>query len=153
MKICICWLVSGTLLFVAPAARAACSVTATGVAYGVYNPLSGLPTDGVGTVTLTCSGLVVLTAYSIRLNAGTYGTYAARQMANGGSRLDYNLYTDVAHSQVWGDGSGGTATVDGLALGILLPTSYPHTVYGRISSGQSVSAGSYSDTITVTVNY
>lgn len=51
---------------------------------------------------------------------------------------------------VWGDGSGGTATVSGA---LALPGAIDHTVYGRLPARQNVGAGAYTDTLTVTLNF
>jgi spore coat protein U-like protein len=71
-------------------------------------------------------------------------------MANGANLLNYAVYTDSARSTVWGDGgAGATATIDGTGSG----TAQSTTIYGRIPAGQTVPAGSYSDTVNVTVTY
>lgn len=145
---------------------ASCSVSATGVAFGAYNHLSGSPLDSTGTVTVQCTGGGLLSAknvsYTIQLNAGSSGSFSPRKLASGANLLDYNLYRNSARTTIWGNGSGGTSTVGGsFTLGncvlFLLCSdeteSRNHTVYGRIPASQNVPAGSYSDTITVTVNY
>jgi spore coat protein U-like protein len=73
-------------------------------------------------------------------------------MSSGANKLSYNLYTDTNHNYVWGDGTGGTSTdSDSYYLSILTARNYP--VYGLIPSGQNAAAGSYADTIIVTVSY
>ena len=98
------------LLTLAPvAARAACTVSANLLAFGVYPPFSGTPTDSTGEVRVQCSsGFTGL--YTIALNAGlnSGGSFANRQMASGANRLSYQLYRDAARTSVWGDGTGGT---------------------------------------------
>jgi spore coat protein U-like protein len=66
-------------------------------------------------------------------------------MVSGPDSLGYNLYTDAARTQVWGDFfNGGTIQV--------APAGTPARldVYGRIPAGQNVATGSYTDSITVT---
>jgi spore coat protein U-like protein len=142
------WLLAGT-------AGAACSVSATAVSFGSYDPLSPLNTDATGTVTVTCSGLLnVLVSYEVLLSRGGAGSYTPRRMASGGNTLDYNLYTNITRSTIWGDNTGGSSRVTGsMLVQLLVPTSNLHTVYGRIPAQQNVAAGLYADTITVTVNY
>lgn len=148
------WLGALALAVMVPTAQAACSVSTSSVAFGTYNPLSGSPNDSTGSVTVNCSFLLALAlSYTISFSAGSYGSYATRKMASGTSRLNYNLYTDLLRSQVWGDGSAGTSTVPGGSLIALLVYSQIHPVYGRIPSGQAVSSGSYADSITVTLTY
>lgn len=120
-----------------------CTVNAGSVVFGDYDTLSQQALDGAGTISVSCSPA---TSYSLALSTGG-GSYAQRELAGIGSVLDYNLYTSVSRSIVWGDGSGSSATVSGEG------DSANHTVYGRIPAQQNVKAGSYSDSIVVTVTF
>jgi spore coat protein U-like protein len=149
-------------LFASAAGAATCSVTGLPVAFGNYGSPNGSQTDTSGTITVTCTPDLILLAcrtnYTVSLSTGTAGSYSPRQLASGANRLNYNLYTSATRTTVWGSGAGGTATVAGtINAGILglicLAGSNDHTVYGRIPASQNVSAGSYGDTITVTVTY
>lgn len=137
-------------------ALAACTVTASGVAFGGYTFTNPVPTDATGNVQVSCSllGLISLdVSYTILLSPGGSGSYAPRQMSSGANQLQYNLYTGAGHSVVWGDGTAGTSIVsDGYFLG-LFTTVRNYTVYGRLPAGQNTPAGAYTDAITVTVNY
>lgn len=149
------WGLAVVLLGLSGTAGAVCSVGATAVGFGGYNPLSALNTDTTGTVTVTCSGLLsVLVSYEILLSRGGAGSYTPRRMASGGNTLNYNLYTNITRITIWGDNTGGSSKVTGsILVQLLFPTSVNHTVYGRIPAQQNVAPGSYTDTITVTVNY
>jgi len=130
-----------------------CTTSAQPVAFGNYDPLSASATDSTGDVSVTCTNLVSLFVnYTVSLSTGG-GSYATRQMASGANRLNYNLYTDLTHLLVWGDGTSGTSKVSAGFLVVVLGITAHHTVYGRIPARQNASVGSYSDTITVTVNY
>jgi spore coat protein U-like protein len=131
-----------------------CTAQASGVTFGIYDPFNSTPTDATGTVSVTCSGVVgVAVSYTILLSPGGSGSYAARTVTSGASTLTYNLYTSAAHAVVWGDGSAGTSTISDSYLfnGGSITRDYP--VYGRILAAQNATVGTYSDTITVTVNY
>jgi len=132
-----------------------CSVSATGVAFGNYNPTSSSPTNATGNVHVFCTVFLVSVGAqtNISLNTGGSGSYAPRKMSSGANLLTYNLYKEVGHTTVWGDGSGGTGIWTDNALIAVLGTSIDHTIYGGIPAGQYVAAGSYTDTITVTVEY
>lgn len=154
-------MLAGALMFAPSPAKAACAplslctctVTATGVSFGNYNVVNAAPTDSTGTVRVRCTLLVALAgSFTVDLSTGSSGTYAQRTLHNGPSSLDYNLYTDVARTQIWGNGSGGSFRVT-RNFTALLSVDQTVTVYGRIRSGQNVPAGSYSDTIIVTVTY
>lgn len=154
-RIVLAFVLPAVLFCYSSSGQAACSVTASGVAYGSYIAASPLPTDGVGTVTVGCDGVVsLLVGYDILLSSGNSGSFAVREMFNGPDSLQYNLYTDLLRTSVWGDGTGGSDSLSGSILIQLLVTIYnTHTVYGRIFAGQYVPGGLYADTITVTVNY
>lgn len=132
-----------------------CMVSANPVAFGNYDPVSATPLDATGQVTVTCTAVVSISvSYVIQISPGSSGSASARTMAGvPGSSLPYNLYTTSARSTIWGDGSGGTGTVsDGYALALLLVArNYP--VYARIPARAAVVAGSYTDTLVITVNY
>lgn len=135
------------LLAISPRADAqlGCSISASGVAFGSYSPFSGSPVDSSGTVQVQC---LLALGFEVTLSTGQ-GSFAVREMKSGGSALQYNLYTSSARSNIWGDGTSGTATRNG-SLGIFLsPVTF--TIYGRIPAGQNPVVGSYSDTITATV--
>jgi spore coat protein U-like protein len=146
------------LLAISPAAHAllqSCSFTATDVQFGTYSPLSAAPLDITGTVTVSCTVTLVglLEAWDIRFSTGSSNSFTTRQMTQGATTLSYNLYTDTAHTQIWGDGTAGTFYDADLILLSIGTNNYPYTVYGRVPVGQDKRAGTYSDTITVTLNY
>lgn len=132
-----------------------CTVSAVPVSFGLYNPLSGAPAVATGTVSVSCTVtlLGLLESWTIALGTGNSGSFSARQMANGASRLSYNLYTSAAYANVWGDGSGSTALVNGSALLGVGTTNTDYTVYGRIPARQDAAAGTFTDTIVITLNY
>jgi len=70
-------------------------------------------------------------------------------MTDGSNTLEYNLYTDAGRTTVWGDGTASSVTAAGTGSG----AQQSLTVYGRIPASQSVPAGSYSDTVTATINF
>jgi spore coat protein U-like protein len=140
------------VLFASGAARleaAQCSISTTPVVFGTYNVFSSAPVDSTGTVSYQCNGgakNVLLT-----MTRGQSVTYLPRQLEKGSEKLTYNLFLDAARTTIWGDfsaGTGGYSNVD--------PPNkqdFNVTVYGRIPAGQDISAGSYSDTVTVLMNF
>lgn len=152
--LCIC----ASMLFPAPA-RAACSllsecsctVTATGVSFGNYDSVGTADKDATGSVRVRCTLLIAIAgSFRIDLSTGGSGSYAPRRMQGPSGTLPYNLYADPLHLQVWGTGATQGVTRVFLALLAIDDTT---TIYGRIPGGQNVGAGSYGDTITVTVTY
>lgn len=125
-----------------------CAVSAGDLAFGTYSASSGTATTASSAIQVTCTTSL---AYTIGLDGGTTaGDVTARAMSDGASHtLGYGLYTSSGYSTIWGDGTGGTATVAGTGNGAAQSV----TVYGRIPAAQFVTAGNYSDLVTVTVNY
>lgn len=136
-----------------------CTLSATGVAFGVYDAASTAPTDSAGNVSVRCThvgGGAVKTSYSITLSTGASGAYAQRRMRAGTSFLNYNLFRDATRLQVWGNGTGGSALVGGTLLvnpGNFVINEVSHPIYGRIPAQQAADTGSYSDTILVTLTF
>tara|TARA_R110002049_G_scaffold187172_5_gene355428 strand:- start:1266 stop:1763 length:498 start_codon:yes stop_codon:yes gene_type:complete len=133
-----------------------CSISADDVSFGTYDPLSGSNHDATGEVRVTCGALIasVSVSYTISLSSGSSGTAMSRSMANGGSTLAYNLYTNPSRTNVWGNGAGGTVTLgNSYTLSLLFPKTDAFPVYGRIPPGQTVGAGSYSDSLVATVTF
>ena len=142
------------LALAGPAWGQSCTASASGESFGTYNPLSGTATTSTATLTVTCQNTVsVLISYTVALDGGGGGAVNARSMAGGGGRLPYQLYRDPARTQVWGDGSGGSATLtDGYLLGVT-SVLRSYAAYGVIPAGSRVAAGTYSDLITIVLSY
>lgn len=139
-----------------PARSQTCTTSATTLAFGVYNGTSGAATDSVGTVSVQCQALVALSIpYTVGLSAGSSGTFANRRLRNGTNGLDYQIYSNVGRSQVWGDGTGGAPAVNGSILLTVGNLSLLSTLsaYGRIAGRQNVPGGVYTDTIQVILIY
>ncbi|MGJ0516041.1 MAG: Csu type fimbrial protein [Methylomicrobium sp.] len=142
-------LLLSNIFFLAKAYALFCSVNSSGLSFGSFSPLTDNTADSTGTINVSCDALE---SYTIALSPGGSGTYSPRLMANGGNYLQYNLYRDAGHSQIWGNGTGGSYTVSD---SILLLGSKNYTVYGRIplSTQRGAMVGNYSDSISVTVTY
>lgn len=103
--------------------------------------------DQSSTIQIQCTNT---TPYHIGLNAGTGSgaTVASRLLSNGGATITYSLYTDLAHTIVWGN-TIGTDAVAATGSG----ASQPYVVYGHIPPQTTPAPGAYTDMITVTVSY
>jgi spore coat protein U-like protein len=135
-----------------------CSVSAVGPAFGVYSPLNATPTYANGSITATCtllSGGTTSVSLVSSYSTGSSGSYATRTLLAGTQLLDYNLYFDAAYTQIRGNGTGGSQ--QGGANFTLTPSAptgqTTSIIYGRIPAAQDVGAGSYMDTIVVTITY
>ncbi len=158
--------VAGTLLIASGTAGAAirqttfgvsavvnpnCLVSAQALAFGGYDGTAAK--TGTSNITVRCS---TGTTYAVSLSSGG-GTFAQRLLSGSGvNSLQYNLFTTLAASTIWGDGTPGTATVPGLGAGMASGSAQTHTVFGELPDNafnQGAPSGNYNDTITVTVTY
>jgi spore coat protein U-like protein len=136
-----------------PLSACSCTVTATGVSFGSYDPLSQVDNGSTGTIRVVCTLILALGgSFTIDLSTGASGSYTQRSLKKGASILAYNLFSDSAYSQIWGNGTGGSTRVSQSFTSLLI-VDRTVTVYGRIPAGQNVPAGAYADTIVVTVTY
>jgi spore coat protein U-like protein len=125
-----------------------CDVTATNLEFGNYFDGASTPTDAQSTVEVKCvSGL----SYDVGLGNGGHasgsGNYIRHMQRNGGSELlHYGLFIDAARNNPW---FMTTNFQTGTGTGVF----QSYNVYGRITVGQNVPTGDYSDTVTVTVSW
>ena len=127
-----------------------CSVTASDVAFGAFEPLDNSALDSTGIVEVTCGALVLglLVAYDIELSTGGAGGFVPRRMSNGTHTLNYNLYRDAGRTQVWGNGGGGTFRVSDSYLLTVNNTKRSYTIHGRIPATPDARPGAiYTDNL------
>jgi spore coat protein U-like protein len=139
------------LIAYSTAVQARCDVTSTPLSFGTYDVFSATPVRSSATIGVTCtSGGVQLVTITVGPSIGS-GGFNPRQMvqSGGADRLGYNLFIDPGLTQIWGDGTG-----TGSAVIVNVSNSQPFngTAYGIIFARQNVSAGAYSDVLTVTIN-
>lgn len=126
-----------------------CTVSTSALNFGSVDTLSASAVDGSGGISVTCTNGTGWTA-AADAGGGSGATFATRRMSQGANLLSYSLYTDAARTNVWGDGTGSTVTIGNTGTGAAQNV----TVYGRIPGSQSSApAGSYADTVSVTVTY
>ncbi|MBC8412148.1 MAG: spore coat protein U domain-containing protein [Nitrospira sp.] len=123
-----------------------CSVSANPLRFG---ELAGSPDNAAAasSVVVTCtSGL----SYEVSFSAGDNALSEERRMFNptapaGEEYLSYKLCRDSSCTAQWAIGSGSSDTGSG--------TGQTVDVFGSINAGQSFTVGTYSDTVTVNINY
>jgi spore coat protein U-like protein len=153
-------LLVGAILLVCSSSRAyallqSCSVSATALSFGPYDPSSATARDSTGTVTVTCTAILlgVSASWDILLSTGSSGSFTPRRLLSGGNSMQYNLYIDAGRTQVWGDATGTTAKVSDSRFVVVGTSQYSYTTYGRIPALQNLAPGTYTDAITVTLNF
>jgi len=127
-----------------------CLVSATSLNFGSYTGVGAL--TGSSDVKVRCTNG---SGYTLKLSPGS-GTYATRLLTSGSNSLQYNLFTDGAYTSIWGDGTSSTAVVTGTGAGLATASEITHPVYGQLpdnTTNEAAPAGSYADSITVTVEY
>lgn len=138
-------LVVGVIAMQALPAIAACGVYGDGVAFGVYqSPFQRTDLLSSGSIRVTCDQASVGAAYQLRLRPGQIDSGWKSYLTNGQDKLYYNLFLDPGRSAIWGDGTAGTVTYQGLTS---LMESI--SVFAAAYKNQSLSPGSYSDTVTI----
>lgn len=123
----------------------ACTVSATDMQFGNAGLLDIGVHDATSSVSVKC---VNATAYKIGLDNGLHASGTTRRMQGPGGFVDYELYRNNGRSQRWGNNLE-VDTVNGTGNG----NAQNRTVFGRVPNQITPSAGTYSDTITVTVTY
>jgi len=121
------------------------------LSFGTVNPLAN--NDAQGDIQWVCTNGFNT---AIKLGAGSTsgGSISSRLMSDGGTAtLAYQLYTDSTRSTVFGDGTAGSSTVAVSGAGYASPANV--TVYGRVLAAAvgAATAGSYSDTVLVTITF
>ena len=127
--------------------QASCTiVSTTTLDFGTQGALVA-NVDQSSTLQVQCTNT---TPYNIGLDAGigTGATVGVRKLTNGGSTINYSLYTDAGRATVWGN-TVGTDTVAATGNG----AAQSYSVYGRIPAQTTPAPATYTDTITVTVTY
>jgi spore coat protein U-like protein len=84
---------------------------------------------------------------TLELDNGANAISGQRRMKSGNNFLNYEIYKTSARNTRWGSGP------DAVTIQLLQPGSGSVAVYGRIPKGQTVPAGSYSDTVTITLTF
>jgi len=104
-------------------------------------------TPGTATVNVTCTGGG---DYTVGLGNGLHNVAAQRNLVSGANILAYDLFKENTHTTRWGDAGAGLVSGTGTAVEQTL------TVYGQITTGQTLVAGNgtpYTDTVQVTLTY
>ena len=131
-----------------------CTISATSVSFGTYDPLIPAPTDSQGSISYSCGTQIdtrtPIKTIQVELSRGSSGSYD-RAMSGGPTPLHYNLYLDAARQTVWGDESSGTDVLRHASP--QNHQTYTVPVYGRILAQQDISAGTYVDTVMATIQW
>ena len=121
--------------------------TTTDLDFGSIPGLITTNTDQISTIGMTCTGR---TPWNVGLDNGQNASGSVRRMRLGATStyVTYELYSNPGRTIRWGN-TINTDTIPGTGTGAVQSL----TVYGRVPAPQTAPSGSYSDIITVTVEY
>lgn len=138
----------------AQVARSCKIVSAPTVEFGTYDSTAAhrtTPLDAVSQVGVVCTtgstGVGINFNGGENLGAASTQTNPIRRMKSGTNYLNYQIYTAPSYSSVAQTNTSFTMA----NFTSLDPVYWP--IYIRVAAGQSVPAGEYQDTITVTVRF
>lgn len=137
--------------FLAQNAWCACMVSAEGLNFGTYmSPNQNSDLLSTGGINLSCDSSVIGAVASIQISSGQSPTFLERLLSNGNDSLFYNLYVSSSRdgSAIWGDGTGISKTYTWTTR-----SSERITIFGKIPKAQSISPGSYTDSIQATLAF
>jgi spore coat protein U-like protein len=130
------------------------SVSATTLNFGSTSTLSS-NVDSTATITVTATNT---TPYSIGLGNGANASGSQRRARLGATAnfINYDLYTDSAHSHAWTTTTSASSCTGGASTCVLdtgTGLSQNTTVYGRVPPQSVPAAGTFTDTVVVTVTF
>lgn len=152
------------LVLFSPSHAATCTLSATSINFGSYDPTSSAALTANGNISFTCTNTGNGDTVTVMLSTGSSGSYTDRTLVMGAQSLKYNIYADSGYTTILGNGTGGSyylyacygrgsgspcSTSGGYPSG----TTFTGAMYGQLPGGQDVSAGAYSDTLTVTLTF
>jgi spore coat protein U-like protein len=140
-----------------------CTINATDMAFGSYDPVGanavgGAPVGASSDIKVICTR--GSSGVTVSLNAGNNASGTTRRLGNVGNTdfLTYTIVDDVGAGNPWTETSttvGSVTTVSGGSVSYSnftsLTSGVVHTAKGTLAAGQDVPVGNYADTVTATV--
>lgn len=159
-----CTLLLGIGVLFSPVHAATCTLSATSINFGSYDPTSSAAVTANGSISFTCTNTGKGDTVSVTLSTGSSGTYSNRTLVRAGQSLGYNVYADSGYTAILGNGTGGSyylyacygrgsGSPCGNSGGYPSGTTFTGAMYGQLPGGQDVGAGTYADTLTVTLTF
>ena len=123
-----------------------CTLSTTDVSFGLIIGATGTA-RAVGAVDVQCTSDL---DFTISMDRGINNLGANRRMLNSatGAYMRYALYSDPGYTSAWTDRRAGMVTGNSGATGLV---TYP--VYGELTYDGTQTAGTYEDTVTVTIEF
>ena len=134
-----------------------CTVTTTAASNITLGPVNagGTTTIANGTFAAFCSNLTPFTVGLAPSNANTAGAGVLHGAIGGNNAtIAYQLYQNAGGTTIWGNtASVGNAGNGESGTGAGVATAQNFTVYANATGSTNVQPDTYSDTVTITVNF
>ena len=127
-----------------------CTVTPTNLVFGDVTSavLANGAATTTGTISYDCTGATANSTIRVCLALGHYNGSNTRSMTSGANTLNYQIYSDAALTQVWGNASDGKIVTVDLVTDASGAASSSSTMYASIVASQTTAKpGSYSQTM------
>ena len=131
-------------LTVTATVQSGCALTGGSLDFGQYTSGQQNNLDVTGSINYVNCAAGNLT---FALDGGGSGDVNNRKMSSASNKLIYQIFRDPNRTANWGTGTAAAVTQ------LLTAQSGKINVYGRIPSGQAVPAGTYTDTVTITLTF
>jgi spore coat protein U-like protein len=152
-----------TNIAVSASVSQSCSITsASALAFGAYDPIGAnatTPLNATGQVSVACSKGATGLTIGMDVGAHVSGTQRQMQGTTATDLLQYNLFQPPSNTPSTPCTFPGTTSWTNATPGLLVITSAPtkvarlYNVCGTIPGGQDATTGSYSDTVSATLNF
>ena len=137
--------------------NASCTISTTDLSFSAYDAIVANASQDLTETATISTNCTTGSIGIITMGGGQYGAWnrrsRIRQMKNEGSNsyLKYEIYADAGHTFVWNYDQTRMRTVTEV-VGNGAPQEM--TIYGKVFKNQKdAAAGSYTDTVTIGVNY
>jgi spore coat protein U-like protein len=134
-----------------------CSASSASLNLGVYESYQPAPPDSSAPFTVNCpraggpGNQTVTVSIGPSMNSGGIATRRLKHVSQADTAT-YNIYRDAARSLVWGD-TPGTAQSSTQHLKNNTTVPFVFTLFGRLDALQDVRPGTYTDSLTITVEF
>lgn len=149
----------GIVMLSGPAHAQTCTYSISNIVFSGVDVTLNQTFDTTGTLTINCTGNAARTVRVCpNIGTGSGNTTASnpRQLANGASRMNFNIYQDLGHTTIWGSYLWAYAptppTID-IPLAPAGSGSATRTLYAQINAGQqTLTALTFSSAFTTTTH-
>lgn len=121
--------------------------TANDLDFGAYDPVYDNLTADLDASTTFDIKCTKGTSVVLKLGLGNYSVGNQRRLRmDAANYMNYDLYSDASRTTVWNPTVYVTFTAPS-------SSTITETVYGRVPAGQDLSAGTYTDVVTITASF